>query len=206
MAPRGRQARCERAVRVLAHQEDRAEVGARLAQDLVAVLLGGGARVLVRQHFARAPVGRAEAGQQAHARMGPPGRLERLLDHVESRRVVGRDDAGREPGPVGASRLAIRRLPRLPVEHHADDVPRVARVQLVLVRRRDHVVRRRQDLRQVCVRYAVADSGERLDLGHVPSVKWRSLAAREVLRAQGSRTSSSTLRNWTGWLSAWRAT
>ncbi len=155
----------EAALRVREHQEDRAEVRASGEEQLEAVLLGGGAGALVGQDHALLRVLGPESREHAEAPQGAPLGREGLLEDVERRLGIRREEPLLAPSPERLPRLAVGVVARPAIQDHADDVPGVARVQLLLVGGWDHVVGRGQDAGQVLFGNAVENAGERLDLG-----------------------------------------
>ena len=151
---------CEVPAGVGEHQEDRAEVRARGLQHAVPVLPRRRPGLLVRQHGAAGIFG-PEAGQQPEARQPPAVHLERLLEQVHRRlRVLGQQPL-RPPAPVRLLDVTVARVAGSSVQDQPHDVPRVTFVERLLVVGRDHVVRRREHLRELAVGHTIPNSCKR---------------------------------------------
>ena len=130
----------------------------------------------MRSHQASSPVVEPQRGEESAAPQATAAEGEVVVIEVERRRVVDVQGAALRPVRERAVRalvpvvdLVVAGLGLCQLE--ADDVERITRVELCLLRRRDDVVGRRDDVGQIANDLLlVPQSVERDDLGHASSI------------------------------------
>ena len=188
---------------------DGGEVGVGGAGELQAV--GGrlGRRAFVGEDLARALVDDLERAEDAAQLAVLAGRVgEAAPVDREGGVVVGDEVAGGEPLVQGDGRLAVPVVPAAR-DVDVDDVVRVPGGQLVDVRLREHVVRRRGDLREVVGR-GIPDRTEGFEGGHgaqpaSPGDRFRRPLALQAFAQKGGpnpRTKEPLCTPSTGWSSS----
>ena len=127
--------------------EDRAGVDLQRGQQLQAIFLGGGKSFLVRQDAPAIEFLEPHARDESGAMQQPPLDVEglRVLKDRRPRRPL--EDARRQPFRERLLRGAV--TVRLAPEFEPHDVVRTALVELILTRRADQIVRRRDDERRL---------------------------------------------------------
>ena len=167
-------------VPILVEQEQWRQVRACRAQHLQAIRFRSVHGLLVRSHDAPRVVLESQPREESLARAtGSVRRLERLPQRVERRRFVLDQHAFATPAVQGLAQLGVvgvGLVRDVAGQLQSHGVVGVALVQHAAILGSDHVVGRRQHLRELDARRVVAQCGKGTDPGHV-AISWRAVAS-----------------------------